>query len=76
VSGDTKSVRQGDQIGRIFAYWAILFIGQLFENYRNSTFLGDTFPHGKRYLQNLAQNVLGFILGHFSQAHLVTLDMK
>jgi hypothetical protein len=27
--------RQGDQIGRIFAHWAILFFGQFIENYRS-----------------------------------------
>jgi hypothetical protein len=24
--------QQGDQIGRIFAYWAIVYLGQFFEN--------------------------------------------
>jgi hypothetical protein len=27
---------QGDQIGRILAYWAIVFFGQSFENHRSS----------------------------------------
>jgi hypothetical protein len=27
---------QGDQIGRIFAHWAIVFFGQIFENCRSS----------------------------------------
>jgi hypothetical protein len=27
---------QGDQIGRIFAYWSIVYFGQFFEDYRNS----------------------------------------
>jgi hypothetical protein len=28
---------QGDRIGRVFAQWAIVYFGQLFENYRSST---------------------------------------
>jgi hypothetical protein len=27
---------KGDQIGRIFAYWAIAYFGQIFENYKIS----------------------------------------
>jgi hypothetical protein len=30
----SKSENQGDQIGRIFAYWAIINFGQYFENYK------------------------------------------
>jgi hypothetical protein len=37
---------QGDRIGRIFAYWAIFFFGQIFEtfgsiNYWATFFLGE-----------------------------------
>jgi hypothetical protein len=35
--------KQGGQIGRIFAYWAIVFFGQLFENYRSSANSWATF---------------------------------
>jgi hypothetical protein len=34
---------QGDQIGRIFAHWAIVFFGQLNENYRSSANSWATF---------------------------------
>jgi hypothetical protein len=31
-----ECIYQGHQIGRIYAYWAIVSLGQLFENYRRS----------------------------------------
>jgi hypothetical protein len=34
---------QGDQIGRIFAFWASVYLEQFFENYRNRQNLGATF---------------------------------
>jgi hypothetical protein len=39
--------RQGDQIGRIFAQWAIVYYGQFFENYRSSRHFCATFPLNK-----------------------------
>jgi hypothetical protein len=36
----TSVVRQGDQIGRIFASWATFFIGQFCENYRRVQVFG------------------------------------
>jgi hypothetical protein len=27
---------QGDQIGRVFAYWVIAYFGHFYENYRNT----------------------------------------
>jgi hypothetical protein len=36
--------KQGDQIGRIFAYWAIANLASFFENYRRSTNFGSLFP--------------------------------
>jgi hypothetical protein len=37
--------RQGDQIGRILAYWAIIFFGKFFEYDRMGlNFLGYFFP--------------------------------
>jgi hypothetical protein len=38
---------QGDQIGRIFAYWVIDCFGQFFENYRSSPKFLATIFHGK-----------------------------
>jgi hypothetical protein len=35
--------KQGDQIGRIFAQWAIAYFGQWFENYRSSAYFWATF---------------------------------
>jgi hypothetical protein len=34
---------QGDQIGRIFAYWAIVYLGQIFESYISSPNYRATF---------------------------------
>jgi hypothetical protein len=31
---------QGDQIGRIFAFWAIVYSGQVFENNKSSQIFG------------------------------------
>jgi hypothetical protein len=64
---------QGDQIGRIFAYWVIVYFRQFYENYRNGSNLLDTFVHGKSYIHKcilkytylLTKNVLGYILGDF-----------
>jgi hypothetical protein len=41
---------QGDQIGRIFAFWAIVFFGQNLENYRNSANFWATFFHDTIYI--------------------------
>jgi hypothetical protein len=38
---------QGDQIGRIFASWVIVFLRQFFENYKSSPdFWATFFPRG------------------------------
>jgi hypothetical protein len=50
---------QGDQIRRIFAYWAIVYFGHFFEKYRRS----PNFFHGQRRVLILTKNVLGYILG-------------
>jgi hypothetical protein len=34
-----KEERQGDQIGRKFAQWVIVYFGQWFENYRSNAHL-------------------------------------
>jgi hypothetical protein len=65
--------RQDDQIGRIFAQWAIVYYEQFFENYRSSPHLCYTVFTGIDYVLILTKNGLGYILGHFSQTHLVTL---
>jgi hypothetical protein len=43
---DWSGVIQGDQIGRIFAYWVIDYCGQCFENYRNNAEFWAPLFHG------------------------------
>jgi hypothetical protein len=62
---ERPTVIQGDQIERIFAHWAIVYLGQLFENYRSSLNFRAVFFHGKSYSLTLTQNELGWILGDF-----------
>jgi hypothetical protein len=54
---------QGDQIGRIFAFWAIVFSGQFFENKRSSPKLWATIFRSKNYVLILPNNGLGDIFG-------------
>jgi hypothetical protein len=61
---------QGDQIGRIFAYWTLFSLG------RGSPKFWATFSHGKvvpRYM-NLDEKMLGCFLAIVSQTHPVTLS--
>jgi hypothetical protein len=64
---------QGDQVGRIFAYWVIVNFVQCFENYRSSTNDLATFFHGASDVIIFTKTWLGYILGDFSQTHKVTL---
>jgi hypothetical protein len=41
---------QGDQIGQIFAKWAIVYFGQFFFNYEGSRHFFATLFHGKSYV--------------------------
>jgi hypothetical protein len=61
---------QCDQIGRIFAHWAIANIGQINWKLQKLLFMGEA-----TYIciNFDTKNGLGFILGDFSQTHLVTL---
>jgi hypothetical protein len=70
VGKEQSHLNQGGQIGRIFAIWVIVYFGQFLHYF--SKFLGNFFPQKKLYI-NLYKNGLGFILGIFSQIHLVTL---
>jgi hypothetical protein len=56
---------QGDQIGRIFAYWAIVFFGQFIENYRISANSWATFFHSISYALIFTKKWFGHILGNF-----------
>jgi hypothetical protein len=49
---------QGDQIGRIFAYWAIVYFGQFIENYGSSPDFCAPFSHGNCAKLNLEKLVL------------------
>jgi hypothetical protein len=45
-----SSVQQGDQIGRIFAYWAFVYFGQFFSLQKELKFLGNLFPQYKKVM--------------------------
>jgi hypothetical protein len=54
---------KGDQIGRIFAYGAIVCFGQFSMTYRDSAnFVASFF---KQLCMNLTKNLSGFLLGQF-----------
>jgi hypothetical protein len=56
---------QGDQIGRICAYWVTVFFGQFQGNYRNSQCFLTKFFRGKSYVLIFTRNWLGYISGEF-----------
>jgi hypothetical protein len=43
TNGAVHMYVQGDLIGRIFGYWAIVFFGQIFESYRSYAYSWATF---------------------------------
>jgi hypothetical protein len=61
--------KQGDQIARIFACWAIVFFGQSIANYISSANSWDIFFNSIIYLLIWTKNVGAT----FSHTHLVTL---
>jgi hypothetical protein len=66
---------QGDQIGRIFAQWAIVYFWQFI----NITEVGSPkeWPiFSIEYALILTKHWLGYVLAIFSQTHLVTLRMR
>jgi hypothetical protein len=65
---------QGDQIGRIFAYWTIVYFGQLLKMTEVSLFLGLLLNSGKRHVALILTKMgLAALWAIFSQTHLVTL---
>jgi hypothetical protein len=55
---------QGDQIGRIFAYWVIVYVGQFYAKISQYVVkILENFFHGKSNLLILAKSALGYILG-------------
>jgi hypothetical protein len=68
---DNFTCIQGEQIGRNFVCWAIVFYGQSF-NYISSPILGY-FLHGLSYVLILTKIVLATFWAISLQSHLVTL---
>jgi hypothetical protein len=67
--------KQGDQIGQIFPIGLLLALGSfLFTEL--AQIVGQLFSTAKVMHQFWPKNGLGYILGHFSQTHLVTLIGK
>jgi hypothetical protein len=52
-------------LGRIFAYWAIVYFGHYFDNYRSTANYWATFLHSTSYVLILTNTWLGYILGDF-----------
>jgi hypothetical protein len=65
VNFETQGYIQGDQIGRIFALWAIVYCGHFFENNRISTSFCATFFLIKDYVLITTKNALGYIFAEF-----------
>jgi hypothetical protein len=55
----------GDQMSRIFSYWAIIYFGQFFLNNIYSTIFWTAFSMVKWSIR-FDKNGLGYILGDFS----------
>jgi hypothetical protein len=66
---------QGDQIGRIFAQWVIVYSGQVFFNYRSSPHCWAAFQQLRLCISALVLTKNGWatIWAIFLQTHLVTL---
>jgi hypothetical protein len=68
------SQEQGDQIGRIFAHWAIVISGHFFLLHKEPTFFGLLFPQGEGCLSILTKSRIGSHFGRFfPQTHPATL---
>jgi hypothetical protein len=52
---------QVDQIGRIFACWAIVYLGTFFENYKSSQKFWSSFISSKNNVISLTKSWLGYI---------------
>jgi hypothetical protein len=53
------------QFGLIFSFLAIVFYGQILENYRSSPHFVATFSTGENCVSILAKNASGNVLGYF-----------
>jgi hypothetical protein len=65
-----SATRQGDKIGRVFADWAIVYFGLLFENYKSRPNYWATFFHG----ETCEKTGWATVWAISSQTHLVTLS--
>jgi hypothetical protein len=63
---------QGDQIGRIFAHWAIVFFGQLLKITEVAQIFDALLFKGERYKLILRKTGWATFWAIFSQTHLVT----
>jgi hypothetical protein len=68
----SDTCKQGDQVGRIFAYWVVVFLVKCFENYRCSTNFWATFFHGSSSVLYFRKFSRATFCAAFSQTHLVT----
>jgi hypothetical protein len=59
----SPAAQQGDQIGRIFAQWVIVYFGQLLKICKSNVF--GYFIHQFSLYINFDTNVLGYILAAF-----------
>jgi hypothetical protein len=71
--GAERSRNQGDQIGRFFAYWVVVYLGQFIEIFRCSPISWATIIQDTRYVLILSKWVGLQIWAIFSQTHLITL---
>jgi hypothetical protein len=72
-SGHLVGSEQGDQIGRIFAQWTIVYFGQFFDNYKSGQHFYASFFLSIDYVLILTKKRVGLHFARFLQAHLVTL---
>jgi hypothetical protein len=61
---------QGDPIGQIFAYWAVVFFLQFFQNYRSFPHIRPLFNTVKFLCINFDETRFGLHLGRFFQTNL------
>jgi hypothetical protein len=64
--------KQGDQIGRFFAYWAIVYFGRFIDTDRSGPSF-CAFPHGSGHVLFLTKHGWATFWANSSQTHLVTL---
>jgi hypothetical protein len=65
---------QCDQIGRIFAYWVILYSGHFLKNYRSGQHFWASLFHGEHYASIFGKKMRWARIWAISaQTHLVTL---